>query len=100
MIGYIPLMPTHHTDLITTLGRLEAHRTNIRDARERLMVHVRERLGDVNRTLGVIDRAREEDPDSGGILTHRRHETLLDERDRLNAVLRDHENRQAEREGA
>jgi hypothetical protein len=89
-------MPTHHADLITSLGRLEAHRANLRAARERLMAHVRERLDDVNRTLGAVEQARGEDPDSGGILTHRRHETLLNERERLNAILRDHEIRKAE----
>lgn len=81
-------MSTHHADLFTALARLEAQRRGIQSAREAIRKHSAARVDDVNRTIAAVERVRGDDEDDGGILVHRAHRKLLNERSRLENLAR------------
>ena len=78
-------------DLVTRIAKMGAHRVTLRDARAQLIQRAHEQLDSMAPTIAELERAVE--VDKGGILSQRRLRTLLKERERLQRVLADDQER-------
>lgn len=72
--------------LVENLARLGAHRKAIQEGRRQLLEHARGQLDTVTDAISAIEHGV--DAGQGDILGQRRLRTLLQERERLQAVVR------------
>lgn len=77
--------------LVERIARMGSHRHALGAAREQLVTRAKQQLDSIGPVIEELSRAAEEDV--GGIYTHRRLQTLLDERERLTRVIANQEER-------
>lgn len=77
--------------LVERLAKMGAHRHALGGAREQLIARAREQLDAIGPVIEEFSKAAEHDV--GGVYTQRRLRTLLDERERLQAVIAQQEER-------
>jgi hypothetical protein len=78
-------------DLVTRIAQMGAHRVTLRAARASLIQRAHEQLDAMAPTVAELERAVE--AGKGGILSQRRLRTLLKERERLQRVIADDQER-------
>lgn len=80
-------------DLIQRVARVGAHTQAVRAGRDELVRRAQEQLDSIGPAIAAIEHGVE--AGKGDILAQRRLRTLLSERDRLQTIVADHQERRA-----
>ncbi len=80
-----------HEGLVSRVAKMGAHKHTLREAREQLIGRAREQLDSMGPAIATLEHAV--DAGKGGIFTQRRLRTMLKERERLQRVIADHQER-------
>lgn len=85
-------------ELVKRVARIGAHTQAVRAGRDQLVKRAQEQLDTIGPTITTVEQAVE--AGKGGILMQRRLRTLLSERERLQRIVADHQERRDRRNEA